>query len=110
MLAQPPMPAQPMLPQPGPLSPQPPLAYPSPPPQGGYPTWGGVQPQLPGRGASPTAQDLYERPVLPQRSSTPHVAGFGPARRPALQPWMLVVGALLMAALAFAITRAFIAG
>jgi hypothetical protein len=114
LLAQPPAPSplsplSPLPPQPPPFPPLPPLSYQAPPP-GTYPVWGGVQPQHPGRGASPTAQDLYERPMIPQRPSTPHVAGFGRPRRPMLQPWMLVVGALLMAALAFAITRAFIAG
>lgn len=89
-----------------PFPPHPPLAYPPAGP-GAYPAWGNVQPQLPGRAASPTAQELYDRQV-PYRPSSPHVAGFGPARRPALQPWMLVVGALLMAAIAFAITRALI--
>jgi hypothetical protein len=36
------------------------------------------------------------------------VAGFGAQKKPVFAPWMLVVGALVMAALAFAITRAFI--
>ncbi|MGN6110250.1 MAG: hypothetical protein ACTHU0_34420, partial [Kofleriaceae bacterium] len=93
--------------------------YPAPhPSQPGYPMlpsqaasyapWG-VAPQLPPRAASPTAPDMFDpRARYPQRPSTPQVAGFQRARRPALQPWMLVVGALLMAALAFAITRAFL--
>jgi len=83
----------------------------APPPQGNYPMWG-VQPQLPPRGASPTAPDMMERPVMQQRPQQgPYVAGFAPrTKKAALQPWMLVVGALIMAALAFAVTRAFIAG
>ena len=72
----------------------------------------GVQPQLPPRGASPTAPDMMDRPMLQQDQQGPYVAGFGPQqpKKAALQPWMLVVGALIMAALAFAVTRAFIAG
>ncbi|MEO8553726.1 MAG: hypothetical protein ABI678_27320, partial [Kofleriaceae bacterium] len=47
----------------------------------------------------------------PQRPSIPSVAGFQkkkPPAKPALQPWMLVAGAILVAILAFVITRAFI--
>jgi hypothetical protein len=33
-----------------------------------------------------------------------------PQPKPLLQPWMLVVGAVIMALLAFLITRAFIVG
>ena len=48
--------------------------------------------------------------MLPPRPSSPAVAGFEHAKKKRLlQPWMLVVGAILMAALAFAVTRAFIA-
>ncbi len=81
------------------------------PERGDYPVWG-VQPQLPPRGASPTAQDMMDRPVLQQHPQMPYVAGFGqrPANKAVLQPWMLVIGALIMAALAFAVTRALIAG
>jgi hypothetical protein len=45
-----------------------------------------------------------------QRPSMPHVAGFGQKRQPkyGLKPWMLVAGAILVAILAFVITRAFI--
>ena len=69
---------------------------------GGYPNWGGP----PQRAASPTMNDAYDRPVFPQqRPSAPQVAGFGAKKAPGLKPWMLVVGALVMAALAFAITR-----
>jgi serine/threonine-protein kinase len=79
-----------------------------------YGTWG-VQSQLPPRGASPTAPEMYDnRPgyppaqPAPQRPSVPSVAGFGRPKAPTLKPWMLIVGALLMAVLAFAITRAFL--
>ena len=100
------MPPQPMLP-PQPMPPQPalPVMQPMPPqPQqqqpGGYPNWGG-QPQR-----AATTPDAYDRPVFPaQRPSAPQVAGFGAKKPPALKPWMLVVGALVMAGLAFAITR-----
>jgi hypothetical protein len=74
----------------------------------GYAQWGpgGVAPQRQPRGASPTAQDMYERPVLQRNQMPPQVAGFGTKAKPQLlQPWMLIVGALVMAALAFAITR-----
>ncbi|HEY1556102.1 MAG TPA: hypothetical protein VGF94_14790, partial [Kofleriaceae bacterium] len=68
--------------------------------------------QHPPRDATPTAQDTFDRPLHPgmpaQRPSVPTVAGFGQARKSPLRPWMLVVGALVMAALAFAITRLFI--
>jgi hypothetical protein len=64
---------------------------------------------LPVRDATPTAQDTFDRPMYTHRpSQMPQVAGFGRPKRPALQPWMLVVGAIVMAALAFAITRMFI--
>jgi hypothetical protein len=42
--------------------------------------------------------------VLP-RPAPPPVAGFGKPKVQLLKPWMLIVGALVMAALAFAITR-----
>jgi serine/threonine-protein kinase len=78
------------------------------PPQQNYPmVWGGppqpIIPQQAQRGASPTAPDMFERPSM--RSSAPQVAGFGQKKPQLLQPWMLIVGALVMAALAFAITR-----
>ena len=38
----------------------------------------------------------------PPRPQLPQVAGFGKPQKPGLQPWILVVGALIMAALAFA--------
>ncbi len=77
-------------------------------PQGGpYPMWG-AQPQLPPRGASPTAPDMYERPVYPQRPSVP-VIGFERGKREtSVKTWVLILGAVLMAAVAFAITRLFL--
>lgn len=78
-----------------------------PPPSAAYPVWSGqpgVIPQRAQRGASPTTQDMFDRPVLP-RAQTPQVAGFGKPKPQLLQPWMLIVGALVMAALAFVITR-----
>jgi serine/threonine-protein kinase len=75
---------------------------------GNYPNWG-VQSQHPPRAATPTAQDMYDRPVYPpNRSSAPQVAGFNRQKKPAIKPWILVIGALIMAGLAFAITRAFL--
>jgi hypothetical protein len=41
-----------------------------------------------------------------QRPSVPQLSGGTRARRRPLQPWLLVVGALVMALLAFAVTRA----
>ena len=75
---------QPQAPQQSPFNPMQPRLTPMPGQAQGYPGWG-PQPQ----------------PRGPSTQST---------RKGALQPWMLVVGALVMAALAFAITRAFISG
>jgi hypothetical protein len=87
---------------------QQPMFQPPPPQQGGYPTWGGppqpVIPQHASRGASPTAPDMFDRPMH-ARGQAPQVAGFGQKKPQLLQPWMLIVGALVMAGLAFAITR-----
>ena len=99
-------PPKPMLPTPLPQQPQqpqqPPVMQMQTPPPGNYPVWG-VQPQ-------PPIDPMMDRPVL-HRSPPPQSAGFGlNAKKSGLQPWMLVVGALVMAALAFAITRAFISG
>ena len=115
------MPMAPMPQPPGAPAPQPPIlpgmASPmmSPPfapsqPAGGYPNWAPpIAPQQPPRDATPTTHDSFDQPVFPNRPSSPHVAGFtNRTRKVALQPWMLVIGALVMAALAFAITRAFI--
>jgi hypothetical protein len=72
---------------------------------GGWPPGNG--PKIPARGASPAPQDLFDpRSSYVSRPSTTSVGGR--ARKPALKPWMLVVGALVMAALAFAVTRAFL--
>ena len=48
--------------------------------------------------------------MMPQHQPMPY-AGYGqqPPKKGSLQPWMLIVGALIMAALAFAVTRLFIA-
>jgi hypothetical protein len=77
-------------------------------PPGNYPVWGGppqaVIPNRGNRGASAAAPDMFDRPVVP-RSQAPQVAGFGQKKPQLLQPWMLIVGALVMAGLAFAITR-----
>jgi hypothetical protein len=97
---------------PPPYGNQPPMMQPPPmqqpmqqQPPGNYPVWGGPpQPMVPQRSASPTAPDLFDRPVVP-RSQAPQVAGFGQKKPQLLQPWMLIVGALVMAGLAFAITR-----
>jgi len=129
MMSQPPMmmppqqqPQGPMMPQPqGPLAQQPGIpGYPS---QGpgfgpgpvpgqpgppGQPGWGAA-PQLPPRGAGPGAPDMFDprQSAYPQRASMPGM-GFPQRRKQALKPWMLVVGALVMAALAFIVTRAFL--
>ncbi len=72
------------------------------PPQQQQPQYGWPQ-QAPMRPSQPA-----DRPMIPRDQAqaqmvlTPKKSG--------LQPWMLVVGALVMAALAFAVTRAFISG
>ncbi|HET9988106.1 MAG TPA: protein kinase [Kofleriaceae bacterium] len=98
-------------PQPGVPAPRPPVvpSFGAPP---AFSNWGPpIAAQRPPRDATPTAQDSFDRPVFPpQRPSIPHVAGFG-QKRPAkygLKPWMLIAGAILVAILAFVITRAFI--
>ncbi|HEX5058011.1 MAG TPA: protein kinase [Kofleriaceae bacterium] len=79
-------------------------------PAGGYAGWAPpIAPQIPTRDATPTAQDSFDQPLFPPRAtSMPQVAGFGRTRKPQLKPWVLVVGAIVMALIAFAITRAFI--
>lgn len=85
-----------MMQQPQPMMMQPP------PPQQQQGYWG--QPQQPQMRPS----QPVDRPMIPRAQAqaqmvlTPKKSG--------LQPWMLVVGALVMAALAFAVTRAFISG
>jgi serine/threonine protein kinase len=96
---------------PGPPAPIPPAqpAFQPAPPAAAYPAWNApIAPQRPTRDATPTARDSFDRPVFPRSPDTPQVAGFGAQKKSGLMPWMLVVGALVMAALAFAITRAFI--
>ncbi len=93
--------------------PPPPPYYPAPPPAPtGYPMYNppGIASERQTRAATPTAPDAYERPVYPPRPTDPPVSGFQTSRgAPSpLRPWMLVVGALIMAGLAFALTRAFI--
>jgi serine/threonine protein kinase len=110
----PPQPAmpQPAIPQPPPnlgLSGGPALPFQPAPPAAQYPAWGSaIAPQLPQRDATPTSRDSFDRPVFANRPAQPQVAGFGPQKKKALRPWVLVVGAFVMALLAFAITRAFI--
>jgi hypothetical protein len=93
-----PMAPQPMAPQP--MAPQP-MAQPYMPPQQPQ-AWPGSQPQMqqPPRTSAP---DLFA-----QRPSSPGYQPRRPPPRTLLQPWMLVVGATIMALLAFLITRAFI--
>jgi serine/threonine protein kinase len=101
------------MPPPGFPPPEPPPAFP-PPPHGSYPPWGRTdQPGL----------DAYNQPlVMPAPAPMPQgppiggyesgMANLGPGTGPplAFKPWMLVVGAVLMALLAFAITRTLISG
>jgi serine/threonine protein kinase len=107
-------PARPMAVPPPPSLPPPaamaPAAMPAgpmrPPPPGNYGGWG-LPPQAP-VGASPAMQAMYERhpPSPPYRPSAPSPQRFARSRRTPLRPWMLVIGALIMALLAFAVTRA----
>ena len=84
------------------------------PPVMAYPGWGPpIAAQQPPRDATPTAQDSLDRPLYtqPRPALPPRVAGFNNPPRPpkyAFKSWMLVVGAILVAILAFVITRAFI--
>jgi hypothetical protein len=64
---------------------------------GGFPGW------APPAAAQRPSRELIERPSQPpQRGS---MAKVGPRKARGLRPWMLVVGALLMATLAFLVTR-----
>lgn len=81
-------------------------------PAAGIPSWG---PPMASQMQPPPAivQDTRPPPPFPPqpRPVAPPVAGFQkkkPAAKPLLQPWMLVAGAILVAILAFVITRAFI--
>jgi serine/threonine-protein kinase len=110
-LLQPPLsPIQMMPPPPQPQLPPPARPPPQMPPQmpGNYPNWGMPQmpqmPQMPMDSGSPALQAMYERPMV-QRTASQGTGGPRP-RRTALQPWMLVIGALVMALLAFGVTRA----
>jgi hypothetical protein len=69
---------------------------------GNYGGWG-LPPQPP-MGASPAVQAMYDRRP-PQRPSTA-APRLGRGRRKPLQPAILLIGALIMALLAFAVTRA----
>ncbi|HUJ63513.1 MAG TPA: serine/threonine-protein kinase [Kofleriaceae bacterium] len=105
-----PLPAPPTPPHmlPPPNHPGAPLPFAPPPgPMGWAPP---IAAQRPPRDATPTAQDSHDRQSRPSvdRRSMPQVAGFQRKRKGGLKPWMLVVGALLMAVLAFLITRMFI--
>jgi serine/threonine protein kinase len=95
-----------------PMAPRLPSSAPPLPVSGGVaPPWSPpIAPQRPPRDATPTALDMFDRPVYPdRRSSSPQVAGWQrPAQRRALPTWLVVVVALIMAGLAFAITRMFI--
>ncbi len=77
-----------------------PLPQPPPPQPQGY---GWLPQQAPMR-----PSQTPERPVVPREQAQAQMV-LAP-KKPGLQPWMLVVGALVMAALAFAVTRAFISG
>lgn len=59
----------------------------------------------------PIAAQIFDRPVYPRAPQLlpPQVKSLGPRpTKTGLQPWMLIAGAVLVALLAFAITRAFI--
>ena len=87
------------------------VPHPQPPPgvPGFQQPWGPpIAAQLPARDATSTSQDSFDRPVFSGRPSQLHVAGFQRGKKTALKPWMLVVGAVIMATLAFVITRMFI--
>ena len=103
-MAMPPMHAAPM---PGaPMHAAPMHAAPMQPP-GNYGPWG-LPPQAP-VGGGHGVQAMYDRhpPSSPQRpSSVPSPRRFARSRRTQLRPWMLVLGAVIMALLAFAVTRA----
>jgi hypothetical protein len=70
---------------------------------------GPMGPGLPMQGPMPFPPQGMSGPGLPW-TGPPQAPMYSPhpPRRAGLQPWMLVVGALVMALLAFAVTRAFI--
>jgi hypothetical protein len=103
----PPAPSQPPMMQPPPQQPAPLL-----PPQqpSNYPMWGQQPPmqqqpplQYP---LAPAPNQMADQRQMPSRTSNAALK----RKSSGLKPWMLVVGALVMAALAFAVTRAFIGG
>jgi serine/threonine-protein kinase len=103
-----PPPGAPAMPPPPAMSPPgapPPGAPMLQPPPGGYRPWGPA-PQGP-VGGSPGVQAMYDRrpPGPARRPSVSSPQRFSRSRR-SLRPWMLVLGALIMALLAFAVTRA----
>jgi len=104
------MPSAPLPPGLMPSRPMPPAGLPLPamvptpmlpPAPGAYGGWAGP-PQV------PSAQAMYDRrpPGPPHRPSTSMPQRFGRSRRSQIQPWMLIIGALVVALLAFAVTRA----
>ena len=98
---QPPMPPQMQPPMPPQMQPPMPPMHPPAPmsagyPNAGYPTWNQHM----------DPHGIYGRsPPGPAPLPSASYASLGP-RKPVLKPWVLAVGALLMALLAFAVTRA----
>jgi serine/threonine protein kinase len=105
-------PAPQVAPAPVPLAstlPGAPAPTPQAPPTFGYPGWG--PPVAAGVPAPTPIAPTVDRPVYPPRPAVlPRAQGFHKPPPPtyAFKPWMLVVGAILVAILAFVITRAFI--
>jgi serine/threonine protein kinase len=96
--------------RPGPFTPplSPASSHPTPPglpPPPPAPSSGAAPLTAPPAWNPPPPPAMFERPVI-QRPSVPQLSGGTRARRRPLQPWLLVVGALVMALLAFAVTRA----
>jgi serine/threonine-protein kinase len=85
----------------------------APPPPTGHSPSLGMPPQRPTGSAAPLAPAFpaspafRERPVV-RRSVTAPAPGSGKPKQPPLRPWMLVIGAIVMAFLAFVVTRALI--
>jgi serine/threonine protein kinase len=67
-----------------------------------------IAPQIPTREATPTTHDVFERPSVPVPAAEPEVAGFTRDKKTNVQSWVLIVGAVVVAATAFALTRLFI--
>ncbi|HEY4238782.1 MAG TPA: protein kinase [Kofleriaceae bacterium] len=100
-----------------PLPPAGAYPVPVPPPQAGYPTWGAAplppQREIPSESGQLIAPAPHHPYPLAPRPYEPAPRPYEPAprtgtrlHRSALQPWMLVAGAIAMAATAFALTRA----